>query len=216
MSRSCNTDTESRLLAALAAEPDPHTTVADPERDHVLDSRSGLEVPELRAARSIADIGAGAGFPGLVLALELAAASVDLVESSRRKADMIARLVATAGIGNARPIHARVEEWGAGEGREAYDAATARAVAPLGVLVEYAAPLLRPGGVLVAWKAAVSRVEADGGQHAADALGMSPRPPVRVEPWPEARDRWLHVFEKTGPTPAGFPRRPGMASKRPL
>jgi len=144
------------LLTALAAEPDPHTTVGPEEAIdvHIADSLSGLEVPELRCARTIADIGAGAGFPGLPLAVARSDARVDLIESARRKTAVIDRLIAAAEIPNARSITVRVEEAAAGEGREAYDAVTARAVGPLPVLVEYAAPLLVSGGMLVAWKGA--------------------------------------------------------------
>jgi 16S rRNA (guanine527-N7)-methyltransferase len=155
------------LLEALAAEPDPHTTVSDPEAAlevHVADSLSGLEVPELASARRIADIGAGAGFPGLVLAVALPRAQVDLVESVGRKTAVMDRLIQAAEVGNARSIAARVEDYGRvpsslGGGRDAYDAVTARAVGPLAVLVEYAAPLLRPDGILVAWKGARDEAE---------------------------------------------------------
>src|SRR3954452_4132806 len=142
------------LLAALREEPDPHTTVAaeDAVDVHVADSLVALEVDELRGAGRIADLGAGAGFPGLPLAIALPEARVDLIESSRRKCAVIERLVDAAGIPNARAVCTRAEDWAAGEGRGAYDAVCARAVARLPVLVEYAAPLLDDGGVLVAWK----------------------------------------------------------------
>ena len=85
---SVSRETFAALLAALAAEPDPHTTVSDPEAAlevHVADSLSGLEVPELSSAGRIADIGAGAGFPGLVLAIAIPRAQVDLIESAGRQ-----------------------------------------------------------------------------------------------------------------------------------
>ena len=207
-----------RLLEALAAEPDPHTTVdpADAVDVHVADSLSGLEVPALRDAEVIADVGAGAGFPGLVLAAVLPRARVDLIESASRKTALIERLGAAAGIGNARAIAARAEEWGAGEGREAYDAVTARAVAPLAVLVEYAAPLLRPRGLLVAWKGVRDADEESAGTAAAALVGLRPADVLPVRPYPESGNRHLHVFEKAAPTPERFPRRPGMAAKRPL
>jgi 16S rRNA (guanine527-N7)-methyltransferase len=85
------------LLEALAAEPDPHTTVVHPAEAvdvHVADSLSGLAVPELRLAKTVADIGAGAGFPGLVLAIALPGTQVDLIESAGRKAALIGRLAA--------------------------------------------------------------------------------------------------------------------------
>src|SRR3954471_9329774 len=106
-----------RLLAALAAEPDPHTTVRDPPAAadvHIADSLGGLVVPELRKASTVVDIGAGPGFPGLVLAAAIPEARVDLIESTRRKVDVLERLAAAAGI-DARPVAARAEDWARGE-----------------------------------------------------------------------------------------------------
>ena len=208
-----------RLLEALAAEPDPHTTVSDPAAAadvHVADSLSGLEVPELASARAIADLGAGAGFPGLVLALALPDARVDLIESQRRKCELIERLGAAAPAPNARAICVRAEEWAAGDGRGAYDAVTARAVAPLAVLAEYAAPLLREGGVLVAWKGKRDPAEEEAGTTAAAELGLEPARVLAVQPYPASRDRHLHVYRKVAPTPSRYPRRPGIAVKRPI
>ena len=129
---------------------------------------------------------------------------------------MIERLAAAAGIGNARAVVARAEEWAAAEGRDAYDAVTARAVAPLAVLAEYAAPLLRRGGVLVAWKGAREQAEERAGAEAAAELGLEPREVLRVEPFAGTRHRHLHVYVKVAETPVRFPRRAGMARKRPL
>jgi 16S rRNA (guanine527-N7)-methyltransferase len=206
------------LIEALGREPDPHSTVADPVAEHLADSLSGLEVDALRGADRIADVGAGAGFPGLPLAVALPGARVELVESARRKAELIERLARAAGLSNARVVRARAEEWAVpgAEGREAYDAVTARAVAPLAVLVEYAAPLLHGGGALVAWKGARDEAEEEGGARAAAAVGMAPREVLRVTPFAGARRRHLHVFEKVAATPPGIPRRPGAARKRPL
>jgi 16S rRNA (guanine527-N7)-methyltransferase len=212
------------LLAALAAEPDPHTAVSDPEAAlevHVADSLSGLEVPELSSARRIADIGAGAGFPGLVVALAIPQAQVDLIESAGRKTAVIDRLIQAAELPNARSITARVEDYARvppalGGGGEAYDAVTARAVGPLAVLVEYAAPLLRSEGVLVAWKGARDASEEAAGAAAAREVGMAMREVLAVKPYPASENRHLHVYRKIAPTPSRFPRRAGMARKRPL
>ena len=211
------------LLEALADEPDPHTTVSEPaaalER-HVADSLSGIEVEGLRDARRIADVGAGAGFPGLALAVALTPARVDLIESAQRKGALMDRLIHAAQVGNARAVVARAEEWAAVAeplgGREAYDAVTARAVGPLAVLAEYAAPLLRRDGVLVAWKGARDPEEERAGAAAAERLGLELAETRHVVPFPGAERRHLYVLRKTGPTPAGIPRRPGMAAKRPL
>ncbi|HEY7454823.1 MAG TPA: 16S rRNA (guanine(527)-N(7))-methyltransferase RsmG [Thermoleophilaceae bacterium] len=221
---SVSRETVRRLLEALAAEPDPYTSVSDPEAAlevHIADSLSGLEVPELGRARRIADIGAGAGFPGLVLALALPRAQVDLVESAGRKTAVIDRLIQAVELSNARSITARVEDYArqpaaVGGGREAYDAVTARAVGPLAVLVEYAAPLLRRDGVLVAWKGARDPAEERAGAAAAERVGMAPAEVLPVQPYPDSENRHLHVFRKVAPTPAELPRRAGMARKRPL
>ena len=212
------------LLGALAAEPDPPTAVSEPSaalRAHVADSLSGLAVPELARARRCADVGSGAGFPGLALALALPAVRFDLIESASRKGAVIDRLIAAAKIGTARCVVARAEEWAAvaaplGGGREAYDAVTVRAVAALPVLVEYAAPLLRAAGVLVAWKGALPAAELEPGRRAAGAVGLELEDVLRVEPFPGAQQRHLVVLRKVAATPERFPRRPGMAAKRPL
>jgi len=221
---SVSRETVRRLLEALAAEPDPHTTVSDPEAAvevHVADSLSGLEVPELAAARRIADVGAGAGFPGLVLASALPRARVDLIESAGRKTAVIDRLIQAAELDNARSITTRAEDYArtppaVGGGREAYDAVTARAVGPLAVLVEYAAPLLREDGVLVAWKGARDPDEEAAGVAAAKRVGMAPKDVLAVRPYEASEHRHLHVFRKISPAPPEFPRRAGMARKRPL
>jgi 16S rRNA (guanine527-N7)-methyltransferase len=213
-----------RILEALEAEPDPHTTVSKPQAAlevHVADSLSGLGVDELRAAGRIADIGAGAGFPGLVLGVALPQAQVDLVESAGRKTAVMDRLIQAGNVSNVRSITTRAEELGGvpaavGGGREAYDAVTGRAVGPLAVLVEYAAPLLREGGVLVAWKGARDADEEAAGAVAAGQLGMAVEEVLPVKPFPSSENRHLYVFRKISPTPPGFPRRPGMARKRPL
>ena len=188
---------------------------------HVADSLSGLAVSDLSRARRIADVGAGAGFPGLALAIALPGARVDLIEAAGRKTAVIGRLAQAAELPNARAIATRAEDWARtpaalGGGGSAYDAVVARAVAALPVLVEYAAPLLREGGVLVAWKGARSEEEEAGGAAAAAAVGLAPEEVMRVEPFEGARDRHLHVFRKVAPTPERFPRRAGMAVKRPL
>jgi 16S rRNA (guanine527-N7)-methyltransferase len=209
------------VLDALAAEPDPHTTVSKPEQAvdiHVADSLSGLEIPDVRAASWIADIGSGAGFPGLVLAVALPRARVDMIESVSRKCAVIDRLTHAAGLDNeiVRAMPMRAEERASWGGREAYDVVTARAVGPLPVLVEYASPLVALGGVFVAWKGARDADEEARGAKAAVEVGLEPEAVVEVQPWPEARDRHLVVYRKVSPAPERFPRRPGMAAKRPL
>lgn len=209
------------MLELLAADPASLSSVTDPAaawRVHVADSLSGLEL--VGEPPRLADVGAGAGFPGLALAAALPATRVDLIESVGRKCEFIERGIAAAGLDNARAVCARAETWAATPepegGREAYDVVTARAVGRLATLAELASPLLRDGGVLVAWK----------GRRDADEERELERAAARVAVWPEAvravgreagfRHRHLHLLRKRGPTPAGLPRKPGIAKKRPF
>jgi 16S rRNA (guanine527-N7)-methyltransferase len=213
------TDRLAALLAALAVEPSPPTTVSDPREAadvHVADSLSGLEADPIRSARRVADIGAGAGFPGLVLAAVGVGTHVDLVESTRKKCEVIERLAAAADITNASTVPERAEEWAAAGGSEAYDVVTARALAALPVLLEYAAPLLRVDGHLVAWKGAHDPAEARSAVLAAELLGLEAAERIAIRPFKGSRERNLYVYRKVEATPDRFPRRAGMATKRPL
>jgi 16S rRNA (guanine527-N7)-methyltransferase len=206
------------VLRLLAEERSSVSSVVDPGRAwkvHVADSLTGLEVSGLREAEAIADIGAGAGFPGLPLAVALPGARVDLVESVGRKCDFMRSAIRAAGIDNARVLNCRSEELAAGEGREAYAAVTARAVGRLSTLAELASPLLREGGVLVAWKGRRDPEEEAQLSRAGEGLAMASERVLAVGPYAGSKHRHLHVIRKTGPTPGDLPRRPGMAKKRP-
>jgi len=207
----------STLLDLVAEEPAAITSVRDPAEGvdvHVADSLVALDLPQVHAARHVADLGAGGGFPGLVLAVGLPDAHVALVESVARKCAFLERAVSALGLRNATVVNARAESWPEGLGR--HDVVTARALAPLGVILEYAAPLLAEGGALIAWKGRRDDAEEAQAAAAAAQLGMTAPDPRPVEPFPAARDRHLHLSSKVESTPAGFPRRAGMARKRPL
>jgi 16S rRNA (guanine527-N7)-methyltransferase len=205
------------VLALLAEEKASVSSVVDQRawQVHVVDSLTGLEVPDLREATRIADVGAGAGFPGLVLAVALPDAQVDLVESVGRKCEFMRQAIAAAEIPNATVLNTRSEDLASGAGREGYDAVTARAVGRLSTLAELASPLLKPNGVLVAWK---GRRDADEEQQlasAAESLAMSPGQILDVGNRAGSEHRHLHVIRKTGATPGNLPRKPGIAKKRP-
>jgi 16S rRNA (guanine527-N7)-methyltransferase len=205
------------LLDLVAAEPASITSVRDPVQGvdvHVADSLVALELEVVRGARRIADLGSGGGFPGLALAVALPRARVALIESAGRKSAFLERAAAALGLGNVTVVNARAESWPAGLG--AHDVVTARALAPLGVLVEYAAPLLVDGGSLVAWKGRADAAEEADAIVAAEALGMTPPARVRVDPFDGPDERSLYLSLKVGSTPNGYPRRPGMARKRPF
>jgi 16S rRNA (guanine527-N7)-methyltransferase len=206
-----------QLLDRLAGDNRAPTTVRDRGealRRHLADSLVGLEVGAVREARAVADLGSGAGLPGLVLATALPEAHVWLVESQQSKCSFIAGLVAALELENATVVCARAEDWP--EGIESHDLVVTRALAPQAVALEYAAPLLRIGGSLVEWRGRRSPEEEAQADRAAAELGLRRGEIARVEPFAAATDRHLHVFEKTSATPERFPRRPGVASKRPL
>ncbi len=206
------------ILELLEGERASVSSVTEPERAwrvHVEDSLTGLEVEELSRVGHIADIGSGAGFPGLVLAVALPESQVDLIESVGRKCEFIQRAIDAADIANATVINARSEEIAAAGDREPYEAVTARAVGRLSTLAELASPLLEEKGVLVAWKGKRDPDEEQQLERAADELAMQPQQILDVGDRAGSKHRHLHILRKLGPTPTDLPRRPGMAKKRP-
>jgi 16S rRNA (guanine527-N7)-methyltransferase len=206
-----------RVLELLAAERASVSSVVDDRawKVHVADSLTGLEVAELPEARRIADVGAGAGFPGLALALALPASQVDLIESIGRKCAFMQRAIDAAEIANATVLNARSEDLASGDGGESYDIVTARAVGRLSTLSELASPLLKPNGVLIAWKGKRDKEEEAQLDRASESLAMRPEQILDVGAHAGSKHRHLHVIRKSGPTPADLPRRPGIAKKRP-
>jgi 16S rRNA (guanine527-N7)-methyltransferase len=209
------------VLELLATDPASLSSVRDPEdawRTHVRDSLTGLD--PVGAPARLADVGAGAGFPGLVLAAALPGTQVELIESVRRKCEFIQRAIAAAALDNARAVCVRAEDWARlpapDGGREAYDVVTARAVGRLSTLAELASPLLRGAGSLVAWKGRRDRDEEAELERAAAGLSMELETVRAVGAEAGYEHRHLYVVRKTAPTPPGLPRRAGMAKKRPL
>jgi 16S rRNA (guanine527-N7)-methyltransferase len=205
------------LLDLVEQEPSAITGVRDPADGvdvHVADSLVALELPVVRAARAVADLGSGGGFPGLPLAIALPEAHVVLVESAGRKCAFLRAAVERLELPNVDVVNARAEQWPAG--LEVHDLVTARALAPLPVLVEYAAPLLRLGGALVAWKGRRNATDEIDAAAAATVMGMGSPESRPVAPFPAANARHLYLSSKVSPTPRQYPRRVGMARKRPL
>jgi 16S rRNA (guanine527-N7)-methyltransferase len=205
------------VLALLAEERASVSSVVDNRawKVHVEDSLTGLEVLELREASRIADVGAGAGFPGLVLAVALPEAQIDLIESVSRKTAFIARAAEAAGIPNASAVNARAEDVARGEARETYDIVTSRAVGRLSTLAELASPLLQENGLLIAWKGKRDEEEEHQLERASAALAMAPEQILDVGHRAGSEHRHLHVIRKTAATPPNLPRKSGLAKKRP-
>jgi 16S rRNA (guanine527-N7)-methyltransferase len=176
------------------------TSLRDPEEARRMlleDSLRGVPVVE-QFEGPIVDVGSGGGAPGIPLAVALPHREVTLLESERRKAQFLERW--TAELPNLRVVWGRAEE----QETEVFGVALAKALAPPPVAAEWCLPLVRAGGAAVLWVGPT--VDADALARVAEQLAAAP---------PEERDG-LVVLRKLGPTPAGFPRKPGMARKRPL
>ena len=214
-------DTAARRLTALTrllvSDPLAPTSVRDPVRvveDHLADSLVALDLDVVRQASAAADLGSGAGLPGLPLAVALPDTSFCLVESAARKCTFIERAAQVCDAANVRVVNTRVETWR--EGVERFDLVTARALAPLAVVAEYAAPLLSVGGTLVAWRGRRDAAIESAAAAAAEQLGLQVGEIRPVRPYAGAQHRHLHLMSKVTATPRQFPRRPGIAAKRPL
>lgn len=207
------------MLDLLASSHTSLSSVTEPGEArliHVADSLSGLACPEVGEASACLDLGSGAGFPGIPLALLLPDCQFTLIDSVGRKVDFINEVILALGLKNARAVKTRSEDWAKGDGYQRYDLVTARAVAPLAVLAELASPLLVEGGHLVAWKGEPEPESERLIGENQDRLAMTVQRRISVTPYRQSRERCLYVVRKSGPTPPGLPRRPGMARKRPL
>jgi len=206
-------------LLELLAEPRAPISVASARRArdvHIADSLSGLEIESLASANRIADLGSGAGLPGLALAACLPGTRFDLIESAGRKCEFLRTAIERMGLANAAVVCERSEDWAAGEGREGYEAVSARAVGSLATVAELASPLLAESGVLAVWRGARSSEEEAEVARAAARLAIEPIEIRSVRPYEGSRDRHIHLLRKNGPTPNELPRRPGLAAKRPF
>lgn len=207
-----------RLVELWATDELASTRVTDPQEtidQHIADSWVALGLGEVRSAQQAADLGSGAGIPALPLAVALPGLETSLVESVGRRTVFLQRAIEECGLtGRVHVVAERAEGWPEGIG--AHDLVTSRALATLDVVLEYSAPLLRLGGHAVAWKGALSDAERDDGHRAAEVLGLEITEERAVKPFAAARDRRLVVARKVAETPARFPRRAGMAKKKPL
>lgn len=201
-------EANARLNLTRVVEPD---AVA---RLHLLDSLAAL--PLLPASTEHAlDLGSGGGVPGIVLALARPSVRWTLVDAVGKKVAALRGFVDALGLRNVEAIAERAESLGRGPLRESFGLVTARACAALPVLAEYALPLLRVGGTLIAWKGPISAEELASGAGAAAILGGS-APEDRPTGLSALGDHRFVVVEKLRPTAPHWPRRPGEPVRRPL
>jgi len=186
--------------------------VSGPAGDLVADSLVLLE--HLGDARRLVDVGSGGGLPGLALKIARPSLEVTLVEADQAKAAFLVQACTRLDLAGVEVLARRAEEVGQDERyRESFDVAVARAVAPLPVLVELCLPLVRIGGRLLAQK--TDKEPITPAQRAIQVLGGSR---ARVVPARSAvrRTGTLVIVEKVRPTPTPYPRRPGLARRKPL
>lgn len=195
------------------------TAITDPREvavKHVIDSLSALFAGAWPPSASVCDVGTGAGIPGLILAVVRPDLRVVLVDSVAKKLAFAAETGRDLGL-DIETLHARAEEAGRDRAhREAYDVVTARAVAKMAVLSEYALPLVRVGGWFIALKGPGADEELREGLAAVRKLGGGDPIVHRVTLPGGFGDRTLIAIPKHKPTPGGYPRRAGLPSKRPL
>jgi 16S rRNA (guanine527-N7)-methyltransferase len=173
------------------------------------DSLAGLRLEHVASARRLADVGSGAGFPGLVLAIALPHTSVALIERKPERQSFLRRAVRALELDNAEVVAVDAQDWDLGRG--AHDVVTSRNVAPPNVIVELAAPLLKLGGVAVLWERRRSAMYEAEGDAAAAVVGLR-----REEMVEEGRRCFLYVYRKIRGTPSEFPRPNAAAYRAPL
>lgn len=183
---------------------------------HFLDSLSLLEVYGAARAR-VLDIGAGAGFPGLPLKIARPGWEVVLLEATGKKVNFQRHIIETLSLQNIEAIHGRAEELAHKPAyRASFDLVTARAVASLPALLEYAAPFCRPGGQILLPKKGELNTELEGGKRAARVLGLALKADLPVT-LPGLNDgRRILVWEQIRPCPPQYPRSGAAMAKKPL
>ncbi|EYB67086.1 16S rRNA methyltransferase GidB [Deinococcus phoenicis] len=216
-----------RLLALLTeSSAQMNLTALREERDillkHFVDSLTvllgeWLDRPAQGGPLRVLDLGTGAGFPALPLALVRPDLQMVPMDATRKKVEFVERAAQALGLAQVHPLVGRAETLGRDpQQRESYDRVVTRAVAALPVLAELALPFLRTGGLLIAQKGPILPEELEAGTRAAAEVGGAVR---AVEPFslPVADDaRTLVVMEKTAPTPDRYPRREGVPGRKPL
>ena len=184
---------------------------------HFLDSLTLVPHLGAQAGGRLVDVGTGAGFPGLPLRIVCPTLRLTLVEATAKKADFCRHIAEGLELKGVDVVHARAEEIGReARHRQAYDVATARAVAALPVLLELLLPLVRVGGRVLAQKGENGPAEVHQSMKALELLGGRLRQLHLLELPGVAEARFIIEIEKTAATPEAYPRRAGIPAKRPL
>ncbi len=180
---------------------------------HFADSLAILNHWDVKEGMKVLDIGTGGGLPGLVLACENPKLHFTMLDSTKKKIDAINEIIEEMDLKNCDTLCGRIEELGQ-KHHEKFDIVTARALAPLNVLLEYAVGFLKPGGLLYAWKANYHE-EFELSKNAQKILKMEMIAVYDYE-LPSGEKRTILTFKKMGHTDNRYPRRVGIPSKSPL
>jgi len=196
------------------------STITEPEpviKKHFLDSLVILKQLNFKGRKRWLDIGTGAGFPGMVLKLFLPGDSFYLLDSSAKKVNFLNQLIYKLNLKGIDATHGRAEDLAQiKEWRASFDYVCSRAVAPLNILLEYAVPFLKIGGLAYFYKGPEYKSEIEESQNSLDVLGAEIKEQITLDvPGLEA-DRYLIIVEKKSETAEKYPRRAGIPKKRPL
>jgi 16S rRNA (guanine527-N7)-methyltransferase len=207
-----------RILGGAAEKQ--NLTAVSPDRyldEHFVDSLTLLQAGKIKPGQAVADLGSGAGFPGLPLKIAVPNMTMHLIEANAKKASFLKTLSAALSINGVHVHQLRAENAGRlPELRECMDVVTARAVAPLAVLLEYALPLLKLRGWFLAMKGPRVDRELPAAASAADRLGGRIDATLFPAGQPEGIEHVIVLVEKTAATSENYPRRVGIPAKRPL
>lgn len=188
-------------------------------KEHILDSLSCMQAVGFDEGDSVADMGSGAGLPGIPLAIVNPGTNFVLMDSVGKKISFQNHAVSRLGLANVESVQGRLEEIGRDkEHRSSYGVVTSRALASLSAISEYGLPLLKVGGSLVCMKGRVEEAELRNGRAAIRELGGEVREVVgvkRLESQGE-KERHLVIIEKIRKTPGKYPRETGIPAKQPL
>jgi 16S rRNA (guanine527-N7)-methyltransferase len=183
---------------------------------HIDDALALATVRSPVASERWVDLGSGAGLPGLPLAVAFPATRFTLVDAQRRRVDWIAATAVALGVTNVEAVHARLEDFGQGAGREHFDVATARALGPLPVVAELGVPVLRVGGTLLVPRGVPSDDEMEQLARACEILGADVREVIPNPSSPIDQVGSVVIMAKIAATSPGFPRRSGVPARSPL
>jgi len=184
---------------------------------HFLDSLSILKVIGFDAGDKLMDVGTGAGFPGLPLAIALPTIQVTLMDSTQKKLNFLQAVIDKLGLQNVQTLHSRAEDAGQHQShRGQYDVVTARAVALLPTLLEYTVPLAKIGGFVIAMKGESAEREIMESKRAMFILKAENKPLAEVKLPGVEKSHYLITVEKLEKTPAPYPRQAGIPKKKPI